>query len=157
MFGNRGAWYRGSADDAALNAEVERYTADPAAVARFAADADFSGRIPVPVLAVHAIHDPTAFVEMEQRFAQTMAGAGRGDALVQTYTDHAEHSYLSDATYVALLDALQAWLREGRKPTPQAVAEGCAAALARFPSDCRFRPDYQPPPLDSRVAPRERP
>jgi alpha-beta hydrolase superfamily lysophospholipase len=157
VFGNRGAYYRGSADDEALNAKVDRYTADPAAVARFAADADPTGLIPVPVLTVHAIHDPTAFVEMEHRFAQTMTGAGRADALVQTYTDHAEHSYLSDATYVALLEALKAWLREGRKPTPQAVAAACAAALARFPSDCRFRPDYQPPPLDSRVAPRERP
>ncbi len=157
VFGNRGAYYRGSLDDEDLNAKVDRYATDPAAVARFGADADPTGLIPVPVLTVHAIHDPTAFVEMEHSFAQTMTGSGRADALVQTYTDHAEHSYLSDATYVTLLEALKAWVREGRKPTPQAVASACAAVLARFPSDCRFRPDYQAPPLDTRVAPRDRP
>src|SRR5690606_32059961 len=48
-FGNWGAQYRGSADDAALNAAVLRYRADPAAVARFAEDTDLTGRIPLPV------------------------------------------------------------------------------------------------------------
>ncbi|QPF72068.1 hypothetical protein G8A07_03380 [Roseateles sp. DAIF2] len=157
VFGNIGARYIGSDDDAALNAGVLRYAADPAAVARFGADADPDGQIPVPVLTVHGIHDPAAFVEMQHSFGQTMARAGRADALVQTYTDDSEHSYLSDATYVALLQALKAWLREGRKPTPAAVAEACAAAQQAFPSHCRFRPDYRPAALDTRVAPRQRP
>lgn len=157
VFGNIGARYIGSDDDAALNAGVLRYAADPAAVARFGADTNPDGRIPVPVLTVHGIHDPTAFVEMQHSFGQTMARAGRADALVQTYTDDREHSYLSDASYVALLQALKAWLREGRKPTPAAVAEACVAAQQAFPSPCRFRPDYRPAALDTRVAPRQRP
>ena len=156
-FGNIGAVYRGSDDDAALNAGVLRYAADPAAVARFGADADLSGRIPVPVLTVHGIGDPTAFVEMDHSFAETMARAGQADHLVQTFTDDAEHSYLSDASYVALLEALQQWLTQGRKPTPEQVAAGCVAAQARFPSHCRFRPDYRPAPLETRVPARQRP
>ena len=156
VFGNIDAQYRGSADDVALNGAVARYAADPQALARFADDADPKGRIPVPVLTVHGIKDPTAFVEMENAFAQTMAAAGRADGLVQTFVDESEHSYLTDATYVALLDALRGWIEAGRKPTPQAVAEGCAKARAAFPSDCRFVPDYRPAPLETRVTPRRR-
>jgi alpha-beta hydrolase superfamily lysophospholipase len=156
VFGNIDARYRGSPDDAALNAAVARYGADPAALARFSDDADPNGRIPVPVLTVHGIHDPTAFVEMDNTFAATMAAAGRRDALVQTFTDESEHSYLNDATYVALLEALSQWAQKGAKPTPQQVAEGCERASAAFPSRCRFLPAYAPAPLDSRVAPRKR-
>ena len=157
VFGNVGANYVGSDDDAGLNQRVLRYAADPAAVARFGADADLNGRINVPVLTVHAIHDPTAFVEMDHTFAQTMARAGHADTLVQTFTEDREHSYLSDASYVALLQALQAWVREGRKPTPEGVAEACVAAEKRFPSTCRFNPLYKPPSLDTRVTSRAHP
>lgn len=156
VFGNIDARYTGSPDDDALNAGVARYAADPAALARFSDDTDPTGRIPVPVLTVHGIGDPTVFVEVQHTFAATMAAAGRGDALVQTFTDESEHSYLNDATYVALLESLVKWVQAGAKPTPQQVAEGCERASARFPSRCRFVPGYAPAPLDSRVAPRRR-
>ncbi|MDC6168048.1 hypothetical protein [Paucibacter sp. XJ19-41] len=157
VFGNIGAVYRGSSDDQALNAGVLRYAADPAAVARFGADADPRGRIPVPVLTLHGINDPTVFVELESVWADTMASAGRADGLVQTFTADSDHSYLSDASYVAALDALQAWVEQGRKPMPAAVAEACRLAQARFPSSCRFQPDYRPAALESRVPARRRP
>lgn len=156
VFGNLDARYRGSADDAALNAAVARYAADPAALARFADDTDPSGRIPVPMLTVHGIHDAIAFVEMDHSFAQTVAAAGRGGALVQTFTEDSEHSYLSDATYAALLGALTRWVETGAKPTPQQVSEWCQKAREAFPSQCRFVPDYRPAPLESRVTPRRR-
>ena len=157
VFGNIGARYAGSDDDAALNANVLRYAADPAAVARFGADTDPQGRLSVPVLTLHGIHDATAFVEMENRFAQTMAQAGHAATLVQAFGDHADHSYLTDATYVGALNALKAWVREGRKPTPASVAAACVAAQAAFPSDCKIQPDYQPKTLESRVPARQRP
>jgi hypothetical protein len=157
VFGNVGAVYRGSADDRALNAGVRRYAADPFAVARFAADADLQGRIPVPVLTLHGINDPTVFVEQESAWADTMARAGRADGLVQAFTTDSDHSYLSDASYVAALDALLAWVEQGRKPTPATVAEGCIAAQARFPSSCGFLPGYRPAALESRVPARQRP
>jgi len=156
-FGNIEARYRGSADDAALNAGVLRYAADARAVAEFGADSDPSGRIDVPVLTVHGIHDATAFVELQHSFGQTMAAAGRADKLVQTYSDDREHSYLSDASYVALLQALQDWIAQGRKPTPAVIAQGCMAAQVRFPSNCRFQPDYRPAALETRVPARRRP
>jgi pimeloyl-ACP methyl ester carboxylesterase len=155
-FGNIGARYRGSNDDDALNAQVERYRADPAAVAAFGADTDPNGRISVPVLSVRAIDDPVAFVELDSVFAQTMARGGSAARLVQSYTDDHEHSYLSDVQYVAAVQALLAWVERGEKPSPAVLAERCQALQADWGAACRYRPEYRPAPLDSRVTPRER-
>ena len=156
-FGNRGVQYRGSADDAALNAAVLRYRADPAAVARFAQDTDLTGRIPVPVLTVKGVDDPTAFVELDAAFRATMAQGGSAERLVQTFTQHNTHSYLSDPTYPTLMTALLRWVDEGAKPTPEGIAQQCPANEARFGKGCAFLPAYVPKPLSSRVADRDRP
>ena len=156
-FGNIGAVYRGSADDTALNAAVQRYAADPQAVQAFGADTDPNGRIPVPVLTVHALHDPVAFVELEHQFRQTMRVAGTDDRLVQTFTEDTEHSYLSDPLYPALMQQLLAWVQQGRKPTQQSVADACTAAQPAYGPGCRMVVGFEPPPLDARVAPRQRP
>ena len=156
-FGNQGARYTGSGDDEALNAAVLRYRADPAAVARFAHDTDPTGRIPVPMLTTKGIDDPIAFVELDHHFRQTVQAAGNGERLVQTFTRHSGHSYLSDATYATLFDALLRWVERGDKPTPASIAAACPTAEARFGAGCAFVPDYAPAPLESRVARRERP
>ncbi len=157
VFGNIGAVYRGSADDTALNAAVLRYAADPQAVQAFGADTDPGGRIPVPVLTVHALHDPIAFVELQHQFRQTMRAGGSADRLVQTYTEDTEHSYLSEALYPALMQQLLAWVEHGRKPTQQSVADACTAAQATYGPGCRMVVGFEPLPLDARVAPRQRP
>ncbi len=156
-FGNRGVQYSGSADDAALNAAVLRYRADPAAVARFAQDTDLTGRIPVPVLTVKGVDDPTAFVELDAAFKATMAQGGSAARLVQTFTQHNTHSYLSDPTYPTLLAALLRWVDTGDKPTPEGIARQCAGMETPFGKGCAFLPGYVPAPLASRVAERERP
>jgi alpha-beta hydrolase superfamily lysophospholipase len=156
VFGNVGARYQGSDDDVALNAGVQRIAADPEAVRAYAADTDLDGHIDVPVLTMHAMRDPVAFVEMERRFGDRMIAAGHRDNLVQTFSDDAVHSYVSDATYIALLDAISAWVIAGTKPTAAGIAAACEKATARFPSTCRFRPDYVPAPLESRVTERQR-
>ncbi|RQP25192.1 hypothetical protein [Piscinibacter terrae] len=153
-FGNENVRYAGSPDDAALNASVLRYRADPEGVARFGADTDLSGNIGVPVLTVHAIHDPTAFVELESAFRESMTRSGQADHLVQTFTTDHEHSYLSDPVYPALLSSLLQWTQAGTKPTPQSVAAKCQELKASFGEGCRFVPDYRPPALSTRVTPR---
>ena len=156
-FGNRGVSYRGSPDDAALNAAVLRYRADPAAVARFAQDTDLAGRIPVPVLTVKGVDDPTAFVELDAAFRATMAQGGSAARLVQTFTQHNTHSYLSDPTYPTLMTALLRWVDAGDKPTPEGIAQQCAGMEATFGKGCAFLPGYVPAALNTRVADRERP
>ena len=156
-FGNDGVDYRGSPDDAGLNARVARYRADPAARADFDADAGLSGRIAVPVLTLHAVYDPVAFVELESSFHDTMAGAGTAGHLVQAFTDDREHSYLADAEYVAAMRALLDWVERGGldkdKPEPAALAARCQTLEPRFEpaTGCRFLPDYRPAPLSARV------
>ncbi len=153
-FGNAGARYSGSADDAALNAAVPRFTADPTAVARFAADTDHRGRFAMPVLSTQGIGDSTVFVESQDTLRQRMVAAGNGDRLVQTFVQSSEHSYLGDATYPPLFEALLNWVEKGQKPTPASVAQRCTQLRAAQPADCRFVPDYQPRPLASRITPR---
>jgi hypothetical protein len=150
-FGNIGVRYTGSADDQAFNRGVARIAADPQAAARFAADTDPGGRIPVPVLSLHAVADPTAFVELESTFRDTMVRGGSADRLVQVFTQDAVHSDLGDSAYATVLDSLLQWLTSGQRPTPASVAAGCAAQDAGFRKGCRFLPDYQPPPLSARV------
>lgn len=152
-FDNHRVRYAGSPDDAALNAGVLRYTADPAAAKRFADDTDPTGDIRVPVLSVHGIDDPTAFVEMDNYFRQVMEKAGHGANLVQTFVQSDQHSYLGDSSYPPLFDALLAWVERGEKPTPAAVAQRCEAATARWGA-CHFVPGFTPAPLETRAYPR---
>lgn len=152
-FGNEKVRYRGSPDDDALNAQVARYTADPAALKDFSADTDPQGRINVPVLTMHGVNDPVAFVELESTFKDTMASGGSVGRLVQVFTRDENHSYSSDAQYVTAMRALIDWAGGGKKPTPASVASQCAGVAANFEpqTGCRFLPEFQPQPLASRV------
>jgi hypothetical protein len=157
-FGNLGVVYTGSSDDAALNAGVQRYAADPVAYKRFSRDTDPTGKIPVPVLTTKWISDPTAFVELDAHFRGVMQRGGSADRLVQTFTSKADsHSYVSDPTYPALLSALVDWVEKGIKPTPATVAAACPTFEARFGPGCSFDAAYTPPALVTRVPVRRRP
>ena len=151
VFGNERVRYAGSSDDAALNAGVLRYRPDADALAAFAADTDPDGRIPVPVITIHGIGDPTAFVEMESSLRETMQKAGSAERLVQVFTDDAAHSYLSDPAYPTVLAELVKWIDTGDKPTPEQIAQACKGFEAKFGEGCRFRPDYRPARLAERV------
>jgi alpha-beta hydrolase superfamily lysophospholipase len=150
-FGNRNVRYTGSGDDAALNSGVLRYDADPAAIKQLADDADLTGKITVPVLTVHAIDDPTAFVEMESAYRETVQKAGNSDRLVQTFAMEHEHSYLSDPEYPALFAALLDWIDKGEKPTPLTVAARCEQFSKAYAGGCHFEPGYQPAPFEART------
>jgi pimeloyl-ACP methyl ester carboxylesterase len=124
-FGNERVRYVGSNDDAALNAAVQRFKPDPAAVARFAADVDHAGRFAVPVVSAHGIGDATVFVEGSDTLRQRMTAAGNGQRLVQNFVDSSEHSYWGDAYYPPLFNALLNWVEKGQKPTPAGIAASC--------------------------------
>lgn len=152
-FGNEGVRYQGSHDDAALNAQVSRYRADPQAVADFGADTNPRGTIPIPVVTVHGINDPVAFVELEEAFKSTMTAGGSADRLVQNFTSDQDHSYTSDAQYVTAIRALIDWVQLGTKPTPASIAAICKDVAADFEpaKGCRFQPDFTPQALATRV------
>jgi len=153
-FGNEGVVYKGSDDDAALNAGVKRYPVDPAAAARFAADVDYVGRFGIPVLAAHGINDSTVFVEGSDTLRKRMQATGNGARLVQTFVDSNQHSYWGDAMYPPLFEALLNWVEKGVKPSPAGIAARCRAISATKPADCRFLDNYTVKPLASRIPPR---
>lgn len=153
-FTNVGAMYTGSGDDAALNRGVARYAADPAARAELDKDSRPEGRLAMPVLSFHAIHDPTAFVELQSLYRDQVARGGSASRLVQVYSDEREHSYLGEAQYPALFTALLQWVDQGDKPSPRSVLALCQGFEATYGKSCRIQPDYQPPPIDARVTPR---
>ena len=153
-FGNVGVVYRGSSDDDRLNREVPRIAADPEARALLAYDSDPTGQIAIPVLTLHAIDDPTAAVENEAAYRDTVAHAGNARLLVQTFAREHVHSKLSSPLYPAELDALLAWIDKGERPTPQAVLDRCHAKQQAFPGDCTIDPAYRVAPFLSRSWPR---
>jgi pimeloyl-ACP methyl ester carboxylesterase len=150
-FGNHSVTYKGSADDAALNAGVVRLQADPAAASRFAKDTDHAGRFSIPVISAHGIGDATVFVEGGDTLRRRMEAAGNGARLVQTFIDSSQHSYWGDAHYPPLFEALLRWVEQGDKPSAAGIAQRCRQMRAAAPTDCRFQPDYAVKPLASRI------
>lgn len=153
-FSNEGVRYSGSHDDKALNEGVERFAADPEARRDLSYDSDLTGRVPIPVLTLHAIDDPTAFVEHEAAYRASLSGAHRDKHLVQTFTTEHEHSELSDAEYANSLAALATWVRTGRKPSPRSIADSCASYDRTYGTGCFYDPDFRPLPYAARVEPR---
>lgn len=152
--GNAGVRYTGSSDDVALNAKAPRFTADPQAVARFAADVDHKGQFAAPVISAHGIDDATVFVEGQDTLRERMEAAGNGGRLVQAFVNSADHSYWGDAMYPPLFDALIRWLEANEKPTAQSISARCIALRSADPHACLFNTGYVPKPLSSRIAPR---
>ena len=136
-FDNTAVVYTGSSDDAALNAGVERFRANPDAVARLAYDSDLSGLIVLPTLTMHALHDPTVSYAAEAAYAATVSAAGRSHLLVQVATDEDQHSKLTDAGYLTSLSALEAWIDSGEAPDPTRFQADCVRADPT-PGACHF-------------------
>ncbi|MBX9614929.1 MAG: hypothetical protein K2X25_05000 [Caulobacteraceae bacterium] len=143
-FDNSGRTYRGSDDDAALNAGVERFSADPAAVAALAYDSDLTGQIILPTVTLHARYDPTVFVEHSAAYGEAVAHEGRSGLLAQFYTTETVHSRLAAPQYVALLAALEHWLETGQKPTPDDLVALCESAVALHREACLFDENFKP-------------
>jgi hypothetical protein len=154
-FSNVDVHYSGSGDDAALNADVARFAADPAAVAALKADGEPTGSLPVPVVSIHSINDPQVVVEVQSAFREAVDRAGSGDRLVQAFTDENEHTGQSAPELAAALDALMQWIEKGVKPTPQTIVAGCARWRGTFAGPCNYHPEFSPKPYGTRYYSRE--
>ena len=156
-FSNIGVRYAGSDDDVALNAGVERFAADPKGVRDLAYDSDLSGMLMVPTLTLHAEDDPTAFVELESVFHDTVARAGREALLVQSFTDEHEHSKLATPEYAAVFRVMMRWVGEGKKADLEGLVAECGKAQKVYGEACHFDVGFRPRGLMTRVYPREKP
>lgn len=150
-FSNLGVTYTGSGDDAALNAGVARFGADPKAVAAMDQDGKVKGTFAVPVLTMHATSDPTAFVENDFAYRSIVEAAGNGDRLVQVFVDEAVHSRFLTPQYVAAFNALIGWTGGQAKPTAAAIAAACEPLSVTYKEPCKFNVGFQPQPYRARV------
>lgn len=150
-FSNRTIRYSGSHDDKALNRGVERFSADRSAERDLSFDSDLTGDIHLPVLTMHAIDDPTAFVQHESAYRESVAGAGNRNRLVQTFTRENEHSALSDSEYATVIQALDRWVGTGTKPSARSIASACPEKDADYGSGCLFDPTFTPGSYASKV------
>jgi fermentation-respiration switch protein FrsA (DUF1100 family) len=144
-FDNSQKVYQGSDNDTALNAGIQRFTADPRAVAKLAYDADLSGLIVLPTVTMHATRDPIIPFSVEADYARVVQSAGRADLLVQTATDERAHSSLAETEYLALLTSLTDWIASGQRPQPADIAARCQTLLSTVPAGCHFTTPTQGP------------
>ncbi len=126
-FDNRARVYSGSDDDAALNAGVQRFAADPQAQARLAYDSEPSGLIAIPVLSLHAIDDPVASVGLQDAYARTIARAGRDHLFLGLRVQSDDHSRMPPGLVGATLATLQGWSDSASVPNLDAIAAACLA------------------------------
>jgi hypothetical protein len=154
-FSNVGVHYKGSSDDVALNRDVVRFEADPAAAAALKTDGDLTGVLPVPVVSIHSINDPQVVVEGQSAYLDTVKAAGSASRLVQAFTDERGHTAQSAPELAAALDALMQWIDKGAKPTAQSIAAGCEQMRASLDGPCRYHPEYTPKPYATRYYMRE--
>ena len=89
-FDNSARVYSGSSDDAALNAGVARFTADPAAVAA-TTEFETTGQLEVPVVTLHTTGDPVVPFQQEALYAAKVAASGAADHLTQVTVERYGH------------------------------------------------------------------
>jgi len=154
-FSNMDVRYTGSSDDAALNRDVARFAADPAAVAALKADGEPTGSLPVPVVSIHSMNDPQVVVEVQSAYRAAVERAGSGERLVQAFTDEKLHTGQSAPELAAALDALMQWIEKGDKPTPQSIAAGCERERGALDGRCSYHPEFSPKPYGTRYYSRE--
>lgn len=135
-FDNSRTVYRGSPDDTALNQDIERFTADPAAVSTLRYDSDLSGRIRLPTVALNWRNDPVVSAEGAAYYEQLVRGDGNGHLFWRLNTQEGTHSRLADAEYTAVLAALLHWVDTGGRPTFAATVDACQTLTQRLRSSC---------------------
>lgn len=115
-YDNTSTVYSGSADDAALNAGVARYSSDPSAVKYMLRYYTPTGELRVPVVALHTARDPIVPVFHMAMYAEAVEKAGASEYLLQRIIDAFGHGGFPDADVAAGFDTMVQWVRTGVKP-----------------------------------------
>lgn len=117
-FDNRDTLYGGLGDDARINREVRRYTADPAAQAIAVRDYTPSGALERPLLSVRNLYDPLIGSFRSDRYAEAVQSKGRGSLFAQVASLGAGHCEIPPGEIRAAFTALRHWRRTGERPNP---------------------------------------
>lgn len=117
-FGNADYVYLGTRDDAALNAGVQRYRADPMALAYQLRYYTPSGRLMRPMLELHDLADPLIPADSVDAFAKRVQRAGHAKEFVQQYVSAEGHCVFTGAQVGRAFDELLQWVDHGERPRP---------------------------------------
>jgi pimeloyl-ACP methyl ester carboxylesterase len=112
-FDNTARVYAGSSDDSALNAAVERYSAEAAAldgIARF----NTTGNLTIPVVNLHTTGDPIVPFRQSSLYADKVGLAGRSDMFTQIDVVRHGHCTFESAELLNAFGAL--WAKVGQAP-----------------------------------------
>ena len=108
--------YSGSSDDAALNAGIDRFTADPDAAAYLAAT-DPDGRLIRPILEIHNQRDPVVPLDPHREaYLAILAQTGDTNFLVFRAVDRYGHCELASEELFQAFDDLVLWSKTGVPP-----------------------------------------
>lgn len=124
------------AASAALNAAVQKLSADPQAN-RLRRDGlrwvpKVQGEIGVPVVAIHTLGDLFVPFSMEQTYAQRTAAKGTASWLVQRAIRGVSHCDFTVAEQVEAFDAMTAWEAGGTRPAGDDVLSAAAVAAPSY-------------------------
>jgi alpha-beta hydrolase superfamily lysophospholipase len=115
-FDNRNRIYSGFGDDAALNRNVARFTAHPAAREYLRNNATPTGRISDPVLTIHTTSDPLVLGDDVTEYEGIAALAGTQDLFVARFAAAKGHCMFTPEQMGSAFDTLREWARSGKRP-----------------------------------------
>jgi pimeloyl-ACP methyl ester carboxylesterase len=104
-FDNATRIYSGSSDDAALNAGVARFSADPAALAAMNAF-ETAGNLRVPVVTLHTTGDPIVPYEQQRLYAAKVGRSGATARLTQIPVERYGHCNFESSELVGAFTSL---------------------------------------------------
>ncbi len=101
---------------ALLNAGVERFTADRAALNYYERNYAPSGHITFPMISLHTLRDPAIPFSHETAFASLVAAAGRSHWLVQRPINRWGHCAFTPSELTTAFGDLVGWVQTGQRP-----------------------------------------
>lgn len=121
-----------AAETADFNRRMQRYAADPQAVAYARRWHEATGRFRVPLVTVHQTIDALVPFSQSEGLGRIVAAAGNGRNLAQYAVPPTRmplpgglegytHCGFSPAQNIAAFEAMRTWVRTGQRPTPDAV------------------------------------
>ncbi len=115
-FDNRNTIYTGTPDDNALNDGVNRYAADPGALAYLQRYYRPTGHLTRPVLAIHTTYDQLVPPSVPGNYALLAREAGSGDFFVVQYVKRDGHCNFTPEEIDRGFAELRQWKNGGIKP-----------------------------------------
>jgi hypothetical protein len=154
---NAGVKYRGSDDDAALNAGVFRAGFNPSAIAWLNGAYNPTGDVEIPTITMHTIGDGLVIVENEHEYREEFAEEHDQRKLFQIYTNAGGHCQFSNSELAAAFEALVNWVEKKERPTKEGVIAACAQFQTIFGDTCNINPTFRPGEFEARIPARHAP